>query len=153
MIEYLMSLPRDAWVAISFIPIPMAVALALWRADRGSLSTFKLVHFVTSDTGRGSVYALGYTVLVLVCAWGIWALIVLDRLTEWYLTAVIFAFVLGTLGSTGMRMVQRLRGAPDPDPAAGDLDDPPIPFIPPQPAQAATDIDRATVGPAPKKGR
>ena len=108
------------WVALSFIPIPMLFIWALHKADRGNESTFKFIHFVTSDTGRGSPFALGYTVLVMVCAWGVWALIVLDKLTEWYMTLIIGGFVLGVLGARAATVTARIRGAVEPPATAGD---------------------------------
>jgi hypothetical protein len=129
-------------VAASFIPIVSIVILALIRADRGADSSFKLVHFFTNDVGRGSYYALGYTVLVIVCAWGLWALIVMDKLTEWYLTIVIGGFVIGALGGTASRTIAKIKGAADPDPAAGDVPDEPAP---PAPAYTATKTETVTV--------
>lgn len=161
-------------IGLSFWPIVGMVWYSLWRADRGATSTFKFVHFVTSDTGRGSPYALGYTVLVIVCAWGIWALIVLNMLREWYLSVVVGGFVLGTVSSTAARVMQRIKGTADPDPAAGDLeegDTPPqkpslirttsvtetvrVPSAQPPAAEAATDLDAPGKPPRsrPRKGR
>ncbi len=114
-------------VAVSFLPIMAIVICALIRADRGADSSFKLIHFFTNDVGRGSYYALGYTVLVIVCAWGLWALIVMDKLTEYYLTIVIGGFVIGALGSTASRTIAKIKGAADPDPQAGDSPDDPTP--------------------------
>lgn len=118
-------------VAASFVPIAWTLVYSLWRADRGADSSFKFVHFVTNDVGRGSYYALGYTVLVIVCAWGLWALIVMDKLTEWYLTITIGGFVIGALGATASRTISKIKGAADPDPAAGDApdDQPPAPAL------------------------
>jgi hypothetical protein len=120
----------ETWVALSFLPIPLFMVWALWRADKADGSIFKLVHFVTGDTGRGSAFALGYTVLVVVCAWGVWALIVLDRLTEWYMTLIIGGFVLGTLGARGAQLMARTKGAPEPPAGAGDD---PVDPLPPGP--------------------
>ena len=117
------------WVALSFIPIPILFIWALWRADQGNQSTFKFVHFVTADTGRGSPFALGYTTLVMVCAWGVWALIVLEKLSEWYMTLVIGGFVIGALGSRATQVVARVKGAAEPPPTAGDADEPEIPMM------------------------
>lgn len=116
-------------VAISFVPLAAMVVWSLWRADRGADSSFKFIHFVTNDIGRGSHYALGYTVLVIVCSWGVWALIVMNRLTEWFLTIVIGGFVIGALGGTASRTIAKIKGATDPDPAAGDAPDEPPPAL------------------------
>ena len=123
----------DGWVAFSFIPLVVVFGISLWRADNSSDSAFKFVHFVTSDTGRGSVYALGYTMVVAVSAWGVWALIVMNRLTEWYMTLIIGGFVVGALGSTASRVIGRIRGAADPEPTAGDAPDGPAPTRPADP--------------------
>lgn len=125
----LLRVKPSTWVALSFLPIAVLFVAALWKADRGDASTFKFVHFVTNDVGRGSSYALGYTTLVVTCAWGIWALIVLDRLTEWYLTVVCTVFVLGYATGTGARLIAKLKGASDPKPDAGDVDAAPPPAI------------------------
>ncbi len=117
------------WIALSFIPIPLLFIWALWQADRGNQSTFKFVHFVTADTGRGSPFALGYTTLVMVCSWGVWALIVLDKLTEWYMTLIIGGFVIGALGSRATQLMARSRGVIEPPATAGDADGPEPPMI------------------------
>ncbi len=112
------------WIALSFIPIPVLFIWALWQADKGNQSLFKFIHFVTADTGRGSPFALGYTTLVMVCSWGVWALIVLDKLTEWYMTLIIGGFVLGALGGRATQLMARVKGVNEPSPAAGDTDTP-----------------------------
>ncbi len=57
-------------------------------------------------------------------------MIVMDKLTEWYLTITIGGFVIGALGQTTARTIAKIRGAPDPDPAAGDApDDQPPPAL------------------------
>lgn len=119
--EAILEWDRDTWIALSFVPIALLFVLALWRADRGSESTFKFIHFVTNELGRGSYYALGYTMLVVVSSWGLWVLIVTDRLTEYYLTVVCSVFVLGALGGTVARVIGKVKGASDPAPDAGDL--------------------------------
>lgn len=129
LIRALLRVPAESWVALSFIPLAAIFVAALWRADRGNASTFKLVHFVTNDVGRGSAYALGYTTLVVVCSWGVWALIVLGKLTEWYITVVCSVFVLGALGGTAARVTSKIKGVPDPSPAAGDIPDEPAPAL------------------------
>lgn len=116
-------------VVCSFVPVAVLVIWSLYRADRGTDSTFKFVHFVTNDVGRGSHYALGYTVLVIVCSWGLFALIAMDKLTEWYLTIVIGGFVIGALGGTASRTIARIKGTADPDPAAGDVSEEPVPVL------------------------
>ncbi len=130
------------WVVFSFIPIGAFFVAALWQADRTNGSVFKLVHFVTSDTGRGSPFALGYTALVVVCAWGVWALIALDKLSEWYMTIVVGGFILGTLGGRGAQLFARAKGAVEPDATAGDLD---MPAPEPAPALARTTTVQETV--------
>ncbi len=129
LVRALLRVPAESWIALSFIPLAALFVCALWRADRGEASTFKLVHFVTSETGRGSAYALGYTTLVVVCSWGVWALIVLGKLTEWYITVVCSVFVLGALGGTAARVTSKIKGVPDPNPAAGDIPDEPQPAL------------------------
>lgn len=124
LIRALLKIPAESWVALSFVPIAFLFVLALWRADRSERSTFKLIHFVTNDVGRGSFYALGYVMLLTVCAWGVWALVVLNRLTEWYLTLVIGAFVFGAVAGTVSRLMARMKGAAELNPAAGDADSP-----------------------------
>lgn len=121
--------PAETWVALSYFPIAFMFAWALWKADRGDASTFKLIHFVTNDAGRGSQYALGYTVLVVTSAWSWWALVVLNRLTEWYVTLIIGGFVLGALGGTAAKVVSRIKGVTGAEPPAdaGDADSPPKP--------------------------
>lgn len=128
-VDAVLDVESTTWVALSFLPIAALFVWALWKADRGEASTFKFVHFVTNDVGRGSSYALGYTTLVVTCAWGVWALIVLDRLTEWYMTIVCSVFVLGYAAGTGARLIAKLKGAPDPKPDAGDTDAEPAPAI------------------------
>jgi hypothetical protein len=109
------------WIALSFVPIALLMSYALWAANKDPNSAFKLVHFVTSDTGRGSAFALGYTMLVIVAAWGVWALIVLDKLTEWYMTLVLGAFVIGALGARGTSVFARVKqGVVEPAADAGD---------------------------------
>jgi hypothetical protein len=121
-LDTLRSVQTLTWVALSFLPVALLFVIALWRADRGALSTFKFIHFVTNDAGRGSYYALGYTMLVIVCAWGVWALIALDKLTEWYMTIIIGGFIIGALGATTARAIARVKGAVDTNPAAGDME-------------------------------
>ena len=112
--------PKVLWVALSYQPIVVLFVWALWKADSGNSSTFKFVHFVTNDTGRGSYYALGYTSLVVTCDWGVFALIVMDKLTEWYMTLIIGGFVIGALGGTAARVVAKVKGTVDLPPDAGD---------------------------------
>jgi hypothetical protein len=113
------------WVVFSFMPIAAMFAVALWKANKDPTSAFKLVHFVTTDTGRGSPFALGYTMLVVVFSWGVWALIALDKLTEAYVTLVLGAFVIGALGARGTSVLARIKGVREPSATAGDSDAPP----------------------------
>lgn len=128
-IRLLKLLPLRVYVGLSFIPIALFVMLALWRADQGDRSTFKLIHFVTSDSGRGSYYALGYTGIVIAYIWGFPALILLDKFTVDYLAVGAGIFVIGVLGGTAARVVAKIKGA-ETDATAGDIEPEPPPAKP-----------------------
>lgn len=119
-IERHQDLAFRSFVVTSFLPIPIVLVISLLRADRANDTIFHLVHFVTSDTGRGSPFALGYTTMVIVCGWGVWALVALDKLTEWYMTLVIGGFVVGALGGRAAQVMSRMKGANEPEANAGD---------------------------------
>lgn len=123
-------LPLRVWVGLSGIPLAGLFLYALIRADLSERSTFKLVHFVTNDAGRGSYYALGYTAIVVAYCWGFFALIMLDKWQVEYLAIGAGIFVLGTLGGTAARVIASVKNATT-DPAAGDAavpeQEPPMP--------------------------
>lgn len=118
----LASIPSGAWIAISFLPIPLAFAWAMWRADGGDASTFKFIHLITNDQGRGSNKELAYTMLAVVCVWAIPVQIILDRLTEWFLTGILGVFIAGALGTRWTQYKARAAAVPDAPATAGDLD-------------------------------
>lgn len=103
--------------------LPLAVAwfvIALCREGKKDDSSFKIVHLTTTSEGRGDKYSVAYMAMLLVSVWGVWVMILTDKLTEWMWTTAIGAFVVGAVVKTGAAVAARIKGAPEQDPAAGD---------------------------------
>lgn len=105
--------------AIAGIDLPgMLFALAaiglvvyLWRVDQRKGNKFFLVDFVTDAAGRADKYSLGYVLILCVGCWVMWYLTLHNRLTEWFVTAFLAAFVVGAIAKTGANVFERTRDA------------------------------------------
>lgn len=116
----LLSFPLRAYVGATLVPLVWLFVWALMKADRGETSTFKFIHLVTTDTGRGSNKELLFTAAGLVSIWGLWALIVLDKMSEWYLQGVLITFAGSALIAKYTTMKARQSNVTEPPPDAGD---------------------------------
>ena len=81
-------------------------------------STFRMVDFFTDKDGRADKYSLAYNVILGISVWLTWYLALHDRITEWYITAIIYAFVLGAAWKSGVSFMRdKVTAESQPDPA------------------------------------
>lgn len=111
---------RVDWMIVAFYLLGIAIVWSLWTADRGNRSAFKLIHFVTDGYGRGDKYSLAYVVIMLFSVWGLGYLIAHDKLTEWFFTVLVGAFILGALGGSAARLTALLKDKKPPAADSGD---------------------------------
>jgi hypothetical protein len=110
-------------LAYSLPAIMLLLILALTIESFRGKSTFKLVHFFTDSQGRGSKYAFAYMIILIVGAWGLWVMILMNVLQEWYWTTFLGVFLLGALAGTAAAVKQAI-SAPDQVPPADAGDKP-----------------------------
>ena len=97
---------KEQLVTWSF-PILMSLCcLYLWWLERKPISDNKLnmVDFITGPQGHGDKYSLAFIAALIVSTWGMWVLVLLDKLSEWYFSAYIGGFVLGSAFKTGAQV-------------------------------------------------
>ena len=63
----------------------------LKKEEKVQGATFRVAQFVQGTDGKGDKYGLGYVVMLIVSSWLTWYLAINDNITEWYMTAVLYA--------------------------------------------------------------
>lgn len=94
------------WLGVLFIFLVSAFFIRLMQYEKKK-KTFILADFVTDATGRADKYGLGYVLVLLVMTWAMWYLAVHDRLTEWYVTLYVGAFVIGSVSKSWIASNER----------------------------------------------
>jgi len=90
-----------------FILVALAIGAYLWHIDHEKDNKFYLINFVTDANGRADKYSLGYVLILLVGCWIMFYLAIHDRLTEWFVTSFLGAFVIGAIVKTGANAFER----------------------------------------------
>jgi hypothetical protein len=98
-----------------FVAMVVAFFYMLYRIDQDRSNTFKLSGLVVDRHGQADKYAIAYILVLLVGSWAIWYEAGNGRLTEWLVSAVIYAFVLGAAFKTGAAVAEAIKGAKKPD--------------------------------------
>lgn len=114
---------RITWSTVFFWLMIFLLGWILFRFEKKT--EFRIYQFVTTPDGRADKYSLGYIASLLVGTWGMWYLTTTDKLTEWFWTSYIGAFVLGAALKTGAAVAERVKMAqannPPPQPVEPDV--------------------------------
>lgn len=94
------------WPTLLFVGLVVAFAVYLFKLDRDSTVTFKLVHFISDKDGTGSSASLAYTGIFLVGTWLVWFLAINKQWGE----AVTLVGSLGAIFVTG-GVVRQITGS------------------------------------------
>lgn len=81
------------------------IAFVYWqmrRFEKQPGSTFRMWGFLVDKNGFADKYAFGYFAVLGVSLWAMWYLTINDNLTEWFMTIIVSAFVLGAAWKTGV---------------------------------------------------
>lgn len=60
------------WPGWAFVALIAFGCLVLWRENRSTTSTFRVIQFVSAPDGTGSSASLAYVVALLVSTWYVW---------------------------------------------------------------------------------
>lgn len=108
-------------VGLLFICCAIGFCVYVWKIDQRRGNKFFLIDFITDANGRADKYSLGYVLILLVGTWVMYYLTLKDRLTEWFVTAFLGAFVIGSIVKTSASVYERTRDVKrDPDAPANE---------------------------------
>ena len=95
---------KEHLVTWSFPALMVLCCIYLWRLERKKDNQLQMVDFLTGPQGHGDKYSLAFIAALIVSTWGVWVLVLIDKLSEWYFTAYIGGFVLGSAFKTGAQV-------------------------------------------------
>lgn len=98
--------------SISLLVLTTMVVLVVWSWHRSD-SGFNLQQcLLDSVTGKISVEKIGYMSVLAVSLWGFVTLVQRDKLSDWYVGAIIGGFVLGRAVSSGLSVLKDIKTPP-----------------------------------------
>lgn len=109
----LLSHADPALTSLAFMVVIVIFVVASWHHSKDGFDLSQCI--VDSTTGRISPEKVGYMTALAIMTWAFVALVMHDKMTEWYATVYAGLFVMGRLGSQYLTTKKDIANA-DPKP-------------------------------------
>lgn len=102
---------------VVLVVMSLLVVSVVWSWHRNKDNNFHLQQVLVDNTsGKISIEKVGFMTALAISTWGFVALILRDKINEWYVGLYIMAFVAGRFGSSWLSVKKELSNAANPAP-------------------------------------